>query len=122
MAARRATRYGDLIWVNSQLLGVCPQPADCAFHILNGGWKGRLPCETIASGRDNIAVLGKFGAVVVIDLTVAASPTAAMKEQNRRKGVRPLIRRIKVKLKCFVAAFSKFNIFLDGHRVGNVNC
>ena len=121
MAAGRATRDGDLIRVDSQLLRVCPQPANGALHILNGGREWRLARETIARRRDHIAVLGEFGAVVVIDLPVAASPTAAVKEQDRRDGMRPLFGRIKIKLKCLVAAFAKLDILLNGHRIGNID-
>src|SRR6476646_9597268 len=121
MTAGRSTSNGDFIWVNFQLLGVCPQPANSTLHILNSSREGHLARKTIARRRDHIAVLSEFDAVVVIDLPVAASPTAAMKEKDRREGVRPVFGRIKVELKYFVAALAILNILLDRHRIGNID-
>src|SRR3954466_10713279 len=121
MAAGRAARNGNSIRVNSQLLGICPHPANRALHILNGGRKRRLARETITCGRNHETVLSELGAVVVIDLSVTAGPTATVKEQDCREGMRPFLRGIKVELKCFVAALSILDILLDGHCIGNID-
>src|SRR3954463_3560100 len=111
MTAGRSAGNGNLIRVNSQLLGVRSQPTNCALHILHSGRKRRLARKTIACSRNHITVLGEFRAVVVIDLSVAAGPSTAVNEKDYGEGLRPLFGRIKVQLKYFVAALSVFNIF-----------
>ena len=111
VAARRATPCAEVVAVEFVLRGVCTQPADGRFAILNLGRENRLATQPVADARDGIAALQLSDGP---DLLLASRrPTAAVNPDDERQRPIRFLRQIKIQQQSLFANARIFQIALD---------